>query len=424
MSDGYRPLSEAWRLNTPEERQRVGQRKLEELQEQIRNMESQMDERRELIHKLKKLQEIENDKKQIKGKILERQSRNSSQRMLLGEEMERLFGRDSARFLDPENPLDQKLVQDVIQHRTKEFSLKQQEAALQTQFLAKERERLLEARQRVQQKREALYSGLPLSDQGRHTVPADAPRNIESLIRETVHSLPDTVDRIWKMREDLDKHYQFYQKPYKGEMGIRSYEYWQIPDYFMVKSIVDELVEDFLNHYLQPDDGLGKETHSAMIAQEMEWMKRQSDAISERKAVQLVLEEMVLDETGKMVQDVVQEMSHMYGTFRNMADDIIMSTVEAVTTGNEKGRDPSDPTYNLVTKGYFSIQENRNRQRKDIWDHSQQLLNKLGKKKIKYKKVDEKGREVVVEEEEEDILADTDVGFNSMNDLSFHKLIS
>ena len=35
-------------------------------------------------------------------------------------------------------------------------------------------------------------------------------------------------------REDVQKHYNKYKKPYKGEMGIHTYHPWQMKGYFAV----------------------------------------------------------------------------------------------------------------------------------------------------------------------------------------------
>lgn len=35
-------------------------------------------------------------------------------------------------------------------------------------------------------------------------------------------------------REDLQHHYNYYKKPYRGELGLGSYQPSQIQDYFLV----------------------------------------------------------------------------------------------------------------------------------------------------------------------------------------------
>ena len=42
--------------------------------------------------------------------------------------------------------------------------------------------------------------------------------------------------KFFVYRVDLEKHYLYYRKPYKGELGLESYEDWQIPDYALVRT--------------------------------------------------------------------------------------------------------------------------------------------------------------------------------------------
>ena len=37
-------------------------------------------------------------------------------------------------------------------------------------------------------------------------------------------------------REGLEKHYMYYRKPYNGELGLESYEPWQLQHYAMVRT--------------------------------------------------------------------------------------------------------------------------------------------------------------------------------------------
>ncbi|KAH3804500.1 hypothetical protein DPMN_132787 [Dreissena polymorpha] len=88
---------------------------------------------------------------------------------------------------------------------------------------------------------------------------------VESYIKSTVARLPGTMDKIWKMRgkrcssknlhKDLQQHYNFYKRPYNGELDIGSYEPWQC------RKIVNDVVEDFLNLYFLHDDVVEKGTY-------------------------------------------------------------------------------------------------------------------------------------------------------------------
>ncbi|KAL4219974.1 hypothetical protein ACF0H5_020385 [Mactra antiquata] len=420
-SDWYRPRSQ--------DRTEVGQRKLEELQKQIMLMESEMREQSDLMHKLNRLQTIENEKKDIDEKVLERNSRSNTPR-LLKSEMERLYGRESVNLNDrTRSPgVDKSVINSVIQQRTKEFSQKQQEAAMKAKYLDKERQRLQEARRRVEEQRQALLNtstdpkGGGVKPSGRKSV-----QGVDSFIKKTVDKLPNTMDKIFKMRENIQSHYQYYKKPYNGELGLSSYEPWQIQDYFACRDIVDEVVENFLNLYFIHDDVVERGTFKAMLDEEKVWMQRQSESIAEKRAMNLINEDIILDVTGEMADEVVKDMHHLYGMFRNITDNLLMSEAEMISTGKDHGRDPADRAYNMITKSYFTVKENRDTHREDVWSHSQFAQNKVKKRKITRKaggqEVIEEVEEAEDEEEEEEEAPDlTIIDFNTISPVQLRSI--
>ncbi|KAH3804499.1 hypothetical protein DPMN_132786 [Dreissena polymorpha] len=108
MSNRRYPPKEEWHGSPSSDRSIVGRRKIDELQRQIAAMETDIKGRSDLIHKLSRLQEIEREKRVLT------------------------------------------ILLTVIKHRTKEFSTKQQEAAM------KAKQRLQEARRLVEEQRLAL----------------------------------------------------------------------------------------------------------------------------------------------------------------------------------------------------------------------------------------------------------------------------
>lgn len=416
MSDGKHTPTKEW-YYIKSDRSAVGQRKIEELKKQILLMENDVKERQALIHKLNLLQNLQNEKKDFSDKVLERNSPNNPAR-LLQSEMERLYGKESEneRVISPLE-YGRTVVDTVMHHRTKEFSAKQHEAVLRAKYLDKERVRLQEARRRVEEQRRALLTtnspdvyervhsepsltrhkdfnepsltrpkGLT-GRNGQFSLPESRDvQGVETLIKQTVQKLPDTMDKIWQMRENLQKHYQYYKKPYLGELGLGSYEPWQVPDYFICHDIVKDVVDDFLNLYLPHDDAVEGETYKAMLEEEKVWMKRQSESLAEKHAINLIAEELVLNVTGDIVDEVAREMQYMYRMFQNITNEMFISAAEVCASGQDKERDPTDKAHQMVTKSYFSMKQDRKLHRPDVWRHTQPLENKVKKLALLQKK--------------------------------------
>lgn len=143
----------------------MGQRRVDTLHQQIAEMQVRERERAALQAKLERLQKIEAEKFDLQEKVLERASRSSSRNhspSMLQAELERLYGKESPltdRNKTPSN--DRSLIETIIQQRTKEFSAKQQAAAMNAKYLDKERLKLQEARRRVEEQRRYLASTSP-----------------------------------------------------------------------------------------------------------------------------------------------------------------------------------------------------------------------------------------------------------------------
>ncbi|XP_052703213.1 uncharacterized protein LOC128179715 isoform X1 [Crassostrea angulata] len=371
----------------PVDRGVLGEKKVEALQRQIERLENDQMKRKELIEKLSKNQDKNQRKHQ--EKLLEKYNKKN----ILTDEIERIYGDDKGRNF-VKSPASPRVLETVMAKRTKEFSMKQQEKELETKYLLKERERLQMARDRIREQRRALLSPADssMSEPDYHyrsnkmadphsRMSVRTPRyndgkeySVDSYVQNTINTLPETMDRIAQLRQDVQKHYVSYEKPYRGEMGIQTYLPHQMKGYFMVRGIVDDLVNDFLNlQFPEAVPMMEKDAYYATIEQRKRVRQQTLESMSERKAVQLLMEDIILDVTGEMCLEVAQEDRHSTGTIQNMVDLIIMNRAEAVATQNEEGRLSNDKAYNVVTKQYYTSQETRDSRRPDLFYHTANL---------------------------------------------------
>lgn len=371
----------------PVDRGVLGEKKVEALQRQIERLENDQMKRKELIEKLSKNQDKNQRKHQ--EKLLEKYNKKN----ILTDEIERIYGDDKGRNF-VKSPASPRVLETVMAKRTKEFSMKQQEKELETKYLLKERERLQMARDRIREQRRALLSPADssMSEPDYHyrsnkmadphsRMSVRTPRyndgkeySVDSYVQNTINTLPETMDRIAQLRQDVQKHYVSYEKPYRGEMGIQTYLPHQMKGYFMVRGIVDDLVNDFLNlQFPEAVPMMEKDAYYATIEQRKRVRQQTLESMSERKAVQLLMEDIILDVTGEMCLEVAQEDRHSTGTIQNMVDLIVMNRAEAVATQNEEGRLSNDKAYNVVTKQYYTSQETRDSRRPDLFYHTGNL---------------------------------------------------
>ncbi|XP_021356335.1 uncharacterized protein LOC110452255 isoform X2 [Mizuhopecten yessoensis] len=421
-SDVYLPM--------PIDRDKLGQRKVEKIQREIEKLEKEQLDKKELIERLSRMQDNQSRQQEIQNNVLNRHNKDQQ----LVAEKERVYGRDSAASIRKGENID-----DVIAQRTKEFSRLQNAKEVEARFLVQERDRLQAAREKVREQRRALQTrtpadsvlsapDIPFRGGGSGSTPYSrlsmvtpdrAVHSVDDTIKDTIKTLPKTVDKIMRLRQDVQQHYEKYKRPYRGEMGIQSYKPNQIEHYFLVRTILDDVVTSFLDSYFKPAIPLvEKEAYTALVEKDSKDLEKAAISLSERKAVQLIMEELVLDVTSDLTQEAVDEQKHTYGMVRNMAFKEVMSRTEAIVIGEDQGRQPNDQGYSMVTKTFFGYQQQRNRQRMELWGHSQPFTAKAPPQRIKKKKPEKKKKEEVEEEEDRDDEEDPDVVV-----LEYHQII-
>ncbi|XP_048246890.1 uncharacterized protein LOC124119841 [Haliotis rufescens] len=410
----------------------IQQNKINKIQGQIEKVEQQMMEQSSILGHIEHLHGVE---EQRTKRIMHRLGKRN---YVLNNEVERLYGKQNTRRFS-DTPLGSGVMNDIMYHRTKEHSLAQQEASLKIQYLKKERQRLQDARERLRERRNNLtYAPSPVGSDvlaanpnvspnmlGVGTPSEHSAHSAGSYVRRAVDDLPYAMDRIYRLREEIRAEYETKKRPYNGELGLETYDHWQLGDYVIVRKLVEDIIDDFLIHYIKPDIHIYEaEMRHAIVQAENEDWERTAGALAERRAVTLVAEELMLLATRELSREVAQETVHIFGTFHNFTTRMLLNTVESISTGQEKGRDPEDPAFNLVSRGYFSMQTNRNQHRKDIWAHTQHLHHIKPQqqhpqprpqqqpqkaKQQKQKQQPKPQQHVEPEEEEEDVDADVEV---------------
>ncbi|PVD18530.1 hypothetical protein C0Q70_21079 [Pomacea canaliculata] len=243
MADIYLPL--------PVDRKQMQEKKLAKLQQEIAEMEQRIQENVALRQHLESISDAENERTQ---RLLDRLS---GRNMLLKDEIERLYGHSK----DPQaSPSTARLVNEVISQRTKEFSQLQQEKAMQIKYLMIEKQRLQEAQERLRLKRQmVMRQPTPIDGKDASRRPSlSSVHSTSSLVKRAVNAMPQTVDRIKYLKATLQHDYERRKKPYNGELGVNSYKPWQMEDYVIVRSLVEEIIDDFIAQYVPSAYGHGE----------------------------------------------------------------------------------------------------------------------------------------------------------------------
>ncbi|XP_078695316.1 uncharacterized protein LOC144924222 isoform X2 [Branchiostoma floridae x Branchiostoma belcheri] len=268
------------------------------------------------------------------------------------------------------------LLDDIMTRRQQQHRNKQTEQELELQRLIDEKQSILDRLE--QKKRRPRDNDWDTTGEGSTHFPSrhstHSAQSIGSLVRQTRDNLPAMADNVRALRDYVENKYLRKSRPYNGELGSQSYEPWQMKDFFMVRDIVEELVDVVLDQYFRrKDPDVLLDTYEQLYELDKKDLENSVMAVSRRRAAILIAEEFIIEVTREMTRDTAEELRHIHEMSRAMGQDLVINSTENVTTGIPEGRDPDDPAYDLVTRGVTHMTSERKRLRKEQWNHTQHL---------------------------------------------------
>ena len=208
-------------------------------------------------------------------------------------------------------------------------------------------------------------------------VPFTPPQSVHSLNSEMgkiEKTLPSNLRKFQVAKSAFRSEREKLTRQYNGELGVQSYEPWQMKDYHMVRGIVEEVVDVFLDtHFRKLPPAVNRETAEALVEANLKDWKKTKTLLMKDMAIQLIMEELLLETTSVMARETVEEYIAIYELSKSRTDYKIMKNAEAVATGKTEGREVTDRAYNIITKTYKALQAERQKLPEELWVHSQYL---------------------------------------------------
>ncbi|XP_074657744.1 uncharacterized protein LOC141910812 isoform X2 [Tubulanus polymorphus] len=325
------------------------------------------------------------------------------QKIYLPKQMRYFFGLDRAKNLaslsyDESVPRnikykEQGLVEQVLEERTQAYEKNHEIHQQKLKQLNEQRDVLVQARNEVKKHLRKLAKKPPtppfsdddddadrkeeFDEEERRAPSAESVHSISSIIQRTKIAIPRQNWKYKQLRELHSREMTRLRKlhePYRGELGVESYESWQIHDYEISRGIVEDLVDSFLDTYFKPAiTAESKDAQIALIEAEQKQMDLQWKALQHEKLVQLISEEQLLHVTRELAVEACKEFLYISSMATHMSNLLVMRQAEHVTTNDPSGRDPNDSLFPVVTNGYFQATNLRDRQRADVYAHCQHL---------------------------------------------------
>ena len=196
---------------------------------------------------------------------------------------------------------------------------------------------------------------------------------LSATVRGTINKIPEFERELETLREKDQARANMLRKPYSGELGIGSYEPWQLEDVYFVRDFVTVWVDEVLDFIIMQGYTRTDKRHeiadlTKRMSKEMETDRRNEELFQlsfdiERGILADVVREAARETAVNMLELAIQT--------KNMINSMILDSVSQQTESQEDNRGT------LIRNALLNIK--REVQRKgnaDVWAHSQAFQSK------------------------------------------------
>lgn len=189
---------------------------------------------------------------------------------------------------------------------------------------------------------------------------------ISNIVASIRNNMPATLARVNRLRQEFERDELRRRRTrlYRGEWGPQSYERWQMNDYFVVRPIVEELVERVLSIIFKSRSlpALDAYPHSRAFAQIQ----------SNSKLLQLIVEELILEETRSLSLDISSETYQMQRFLADRIGSGFLQIIQKASCGDcELTCAACDRHAKSLPEKFHDQQNDRMKNRRGIWHQSQ-----------------------------------------------------
>jgi len=237
-----------------------------------------------------------------------------------------------------------------------------QEARLTRKLeLEKQREEILRERARLLSLKNELNSGR----ESKFSETLSSPSRLSAAIHKTKNRIPGFERKIQTLREENQARVDSLRKPYNGELGIGTYEPWQLEDVYFVREFVASWIDEVLD-FIVRDHPRSKTEHEATNIAKRFFEELEVDRKNE-EIVQLSLDierSILTDVIHEAAKETATEIMEFGAQTRNMLDGIMLDSFDLHS--QLYGQNRAALLSNALSQMKKEAQRNGN-----VWTHSQ-----------------------------------------------------
>lgn len=229
--------------------------------------------------------------------------------------------------------------------------------------LEKQREELLLERARLLSLKNEFgeRQSKPSSETSRNSSASTS--KLSAAIERTKNRIPEFERKVQTLRQENQTRTDLLRKPYDGEMGVGSYEPWQLEDFYFVREFVRSWIDEVLDFIVRERPRNTSEHELSTIAErffeELEVEKRHDKIFQ----LSFDIEESILaDVIHQAAKETAREIMAFEAQTRNMLDGIILHSFDLQSR--------ADAQSTLINNALSQMKKEAQRKR-DVWSHSQ-----------------------------------------------------
>ena len=186
---------------------------------------------------------------------------------------------------------------------------------------------------------------------------------LSAAIERTKNRIPEFERKVKTLRQANQARTDLLRKPYDGEMGIGSYEPWQLEDFYFVREFVWSWIDEVLDFIVRERPRNASEHELTTIAErffeELEDERRHDEV----HQLSFDIEQSILaDVIHQAAKETAIEIMAFEAQTRNMLDDIILHSLDL--------QSQADDHSTLINNALSQMKKEAQRKR-DVWSHSQ-----------------------------------------------------
>lgn len=191
--------------------------------------------------------------------------------------------------------------------------------------LEKQREEILLERARLLSLKNELKGGRESNVSEASTTPS----RLSVAIERTKKRVPDFERKVQTLREESQARADLLKKPYNGELGIGSYEPWQLEDVYFVREFLASWIDEVLDFVVRDHPRNITEREATQIAdkffEELE-LDRKSDEIVQ---LSLDIERSILNDViYEAAKETANEIMAFSSQTRHMLDNVLLDSLD------------------------------------------------------------------------------------------------